>query len=247
MQYRQYVRVVNSSKMALLMIHGILGTPNHFRDLLPLIPKNWSVYNILLDGHGKQIEDFCHTSMAKWKVQVQTQLESIFAQHEKLIIVGHSMGALFAIDAAVRYPDKIVQLFFHGTPLVVHTPPSTSFAVCRVIFDQVKPGTAAARMQQDCGVHLTKKIWKYLPTIPRFVELLREARRVRKLLPQLTTPCRTYQGAQDEIVSLRSCVYLEKHPTIVCTVLPRSGHFSFEAEDKALVQADFLQILEQYQ
>lgn len=246
MQYREYIRTVDGSRMAVLMIHGILGTPNHFRDFLPLIPDSWSVYNILLDGHGGQIEDFNHTSMTKWKTQVQSCLDTIFARHEKLIIVGHSMGSLFAIDAAVRYPDRVVQLFFHGTPMVVHTPLSTSIASWQVILDRVKPGTMAAKMQQDCGVHLTKNLFKYIPTVPRFIELLGEIRRVRKLLPQLRVPCRTYQGAQDELVSLRSNKYLEGHPAIQCVVLPRSGHFCFDPEELPQVQADFARIIEQY-
>ena len=31
---------------AVLMIHGIAGSPGHFRDLVPVIPEAFSVYNI---------------------------------------------------------------------------------------------------------------------------------------------------------------------------------------------------------
>lgn len=246
MQYREYIREVTGSRMAVLMIHGIVGTPNHFRDLLPLIPADWSVYNILLDGHGKQVRDFARTSMKKWHAQVQAQLEYIFARHEKLLIAGHSMGALFAIDVAIRYPDKVVQLFCHGIPMVVHTPPATSLSALRVIFDKVKPGTVTAEMQQDCGVHLTRNLLKYIPTIPRFIELLQEVHRVRRLLPRLAVPCRSYLGIRDELVSQRSRKYLAGHPAILHTALPHSGHFCFDPKDLPLVQAEFSEVIAQY-
>lgn len=246
MQYQEYSKEVAGSRMAVLMLHGIVGTPNHFKDLLPLIPADWSVYNILLDGHGGQIRDFAHTSMKKWRAQVQSQLEYIFTRHEKLIIVGHSMGSLFAIDAAVRYPDKVVHLFCHGIPMVVHTPLSTSISTLRVIFDKVKPGTVAAEMQADCGVHLTKNLFQYIPTIPRLVELLQEIHRVRKLLPQLQVPCRSFLGIRDELVSRRSSKYLVCHPAICHVILPHSGHFCFAPEDLPQVLAAFTEMTEIY-
>lgn len=55
MEHREYVRIVPGAKTAVLFMHGIVGTPNHFRDLLPLVdlvPDDWSVYNVLLPGHG---------------------------------------------------------------------------------------------------------------------------------------------------------------------------------------------------
>ena len=55
---------------AVLLIHGIAGSPGHFRDLTPVIPEEFSVYNILLAGHSGPIENLSHSSMKKWKAQV---------------------------------------------------------------------------------------------------------------------------------------------------------------------------------
>ena len=41
-----------SGKNAVLLIHGIAGSPGHFRELIPAIPETYSIYNILLDGHS---------------------------------------------------------------------------------------------------------------------------------------------------------------------------------------------------
>ena len=46
MHNRETVRIVPGAKTVALMIHGICGTPNHFRALVPLedaVAEDWSV------------------------------------------------------------------------------------------------------------------------------------------------------------------------------------------------------------
>ena len=71
--HRETVRLVPNADTAVLMIHGICGTPNHFRDVIPLeerIPDHISVYNLLLDGHGGTVSDFAASSGRKWSEKV---------------------------------------------------------------------------------------------------------------------------------------------------------------------------------
>ena len=63
MAHEPYFSVKEQADTAILMIHGILGTPDHFKPLLHLVPAEWSVYNILLDGHGKTVSHFANSSM----------------------------------------------------------------------------------------------------------------------------------------------------------------------------------------
>ena len=65
--HKEYIREADHANTAILMIHGIFGTPRHFDDIVKLVPDNWSVYNILLDGHGKGVREFSRTSMVKCK------------------------------------------------------------------------------------------------------------------------------------------------------------------------------------
>ena len=98
MVHEEYVRMVPHADTAVLFIHGIVGTPNHFRDLIPLVelvPESWSVCNLLLDGHGKSVEDFANTSIENWHSQVWGTFEKLSRTHERVILVAHSMGTLF--------------------------------------------------------------------------------------------------------------------------------------------------------
>ena len=63
LRHQQIKRIVDGSNTAILFIHGIIGTPDQFNDLIPFVRKDISIYNILLDGHGKGVRDFASTSM----------------------------------------------------------------------------------------------------------------------------------------------------------------------------------------
>ena len=219
MKHQELIRYIPGSRYAVLMIHGIAGTPNHFLPFLDLVPQDWSLYNILLDGHGKSVEDFSATSMAKWKQQVNTWLETLFSRHKHIVILAHSMGTLFSLQAAIDHPDKIQKLVLLNVPTRPHYPLSTARSAYRMTkgSSRLEDGVAW-EMQNVVGVTLSPNILKYLGWIPNFWSLLVECRRVRKLLPQLKTPTHTFQSRKDELVSFRSVKDLENHPYITNTI-----------------------------
>lgn len=244
MAHEEFIRVVPGSKYTVLMIHGIVGTPKHFDFLMPLIPETWSVYNLLLDGHGQGVAEFGKTSMKKWQAQVASRLAQIRTHSEKVILVAHSMGTLFAISEAIRQPDAIAGILLLNVPLYPVATPAAISAAFRLALGKVRDkDTVAQHMGADSGVALTPKLWKYLSWVPRFAELLQQCRRTRKLLPQLAIPAQAFQSRHDVLVSPRSNHPLQRHPAICCTVLPDSDHFIYAPKDAQLLREVFIQLL----
>ena len=243
MDHNEYIRYIPGSKYALLMVHGIAGTPAHFRGLYPVIPEDWSVYNILLDGHSGTVMDFARSSMKKWKDQVEKQLAELLKKHQSVLILAHSMGTLFAIQAAIRHPDRIPGLFLLQVPLAPHLPLRTCISSLQVAFGRIKPGSPAEAMANGTALTLTPKLWQYLAWLPRFVELFREIAYTKKLLPKLAVPTRSYPSQNDELVSFRSLKYLEGHPYIANTLLPHSGHFAYSPEDLQILQTHLAEMI----
>lgn len=238
----EYIHMVDSSDTAVLMIHGIVGTPDQFRPVLDLIPEDWSVMNLLLDGHGKGVKEFGASSMDKWKKQVSGRLDELLAKHRRVLIVAHSMGTLFAIQAAVRYPERVAGLFLLNVPMRIHLPPRTVLACLKNAFGLVKETDGSAwAMKQGCGVQLSPYLWQYISWIPRFVELLREIRKTRTLLPQLAVPALAFHSRMDELVSNRSCKDLQGHDCIRTVLLENSGHFGYGEADLALLREELSQ------
>lgn len=232
-----------SGNNAVLMIHGIAGSPGHFRDLIPAIPESYTIYNILLDGHSGSVENLSRSSMKKWKAQVTATLSDLFAHHEKVVIVAHSMGTLFAIQAAIDHPDKIPALFLLAVPTRPWVRFSTWITAIKVAFGKLD-SSAAQAMRGETALELTPKLWKYIGWVPRFMELLRECSRVRKIIPLLTVPTQAFQSQADELVCVRSCNDLKAHSYIQSMLLTGSGHFVYGAEDAAFLRIRLQETLE---
>lgn len=237
MDHREYIRQVDGSRTAVLMLHGIAGTPAHFRDLIPVIPESFSVYNLMLDGHGKTVKDFSATSMKRWKAQAACALDRLAERYDNIYIVAHSMGTLFAIRGAVERPEKVAGLFLLAVPTRPWVRLSTVMTALRVLRGNIDPAdTAAVNMQNDTCIQLEKRLLSYVGWVPRLMELLAEIPRVRKLLPRLTVPTVCFQSHTDELVSRRSCRDLERHPCITLTELQSSGHFAYDPQEVPLLQ-----------
>lgn len=87
---------------AILFVHGILGNREFFNFLMPFVPADWTVENLLLEGHGGTPRDFAKTTMSRWKSQVHRTVLELRRHHQKILIAAHSMGTLFAIREAVE-------------------------------------------------------------------------------------------------------------------------------------------------
>lgn len=238
-----YKRIVPGSKNAVLLIHGIAGTPAHFQPLLPLIPDDWSVHNLLLDGHGKRIEDFSATSMKKWKQQAAGALRQLLEQHDRVVIVAHSMGTLFAIDGAVTYPEKVSDLLLLAVPLRPRVSLAAMVGGMHIAMGRPEKHKTAMAMKAASSIDHDRRALQYIGWLPRMAELLVECRRVRRMLPCLPVKAYAYQSRVDELVSIGALKDLRKDTNICCHVLEDSGHFSYAEGDWAIIQDRLRRIL----
>lgn len=120
MPHREYIRLVPGADTAVLFLHGIVGTPRHFDSRLPLVqlvPETWSVYSLLLPGHGGSVEDFSVSTMQQWKDYVWKTFDALAQTHRHIVLAGHSMGTLFAIQLAIEKGEKIPFLFLIAAPI----------------------------------------------------------------------------------------------------------------------------------
>lgn len=232
MNHQEYRRMVPGADMAVLMLHGIVGTPRRFDNLIPLIPETWSVVNLLLEGHGQGVTEFGDASMQQWKDQVKEELEALLAAHRKVLIVAHSMGTLFAIQSAIDHPGQVAGLFLQAVPLRPYVHPKMTLASAKLMFGvDTSDDRLAQALEQDSGVELDWRLWKYIGWPIRFVELLAECERIRRELPRLSVPTLALQSCRDELVSDISIRDLEQNPCIRVIPMENSGHFGYEGEE----------------
>lgn len=243
MAHEEYIRLIHGADTAVLFLHGIVGTPNHFRDLIPLVqavPEEWSVYNVLLPGHGGSTKDFGRASMKQWKDKVWEVFRDLAERHERVVIVGHSMGALFAMQLAQEYPGKIPCLFLLAAPMRPYLGPSATVNSLRLAFGRVRldhPREAAIAVA--CGAEPTLRVWEYLSWIPRFAELFREVRLTEKSMGRLAVPCECWQSGRDELVMASAGRVLAGSGRVQVHLIPDSSHFYYAPRDREVVVRAF--------
>lgn len=236
--HTEYKRIAENADKAILFIHGIVGTPNHFRDFLPLVPDNVSIYNMRLDGHGKGVKDFAAASMKKWEEQVGCVITELSSTHKEIYIVAHSMGTLFALEQAIQNP-KVTKLFLLAVPLRLFLKPRLFINSMKVYWNRIDPNDPIASAAKNCyGIAADKNPFHYIGWIPRFLELFGKIRKVRKKIKELTTPCFVYQSAKDEMVAKEAQKFLGENPFVTVHVLEKSGHYYYEGGDFAFLKSE---------
>lgn len=240
MNHKAYIREPRNANTAIVFIHGIMGSPDHFEDFLSRVPQTWAVYNVLLDGHGRTLADFAASSMKRWKAQTATLLDQLRALYGTIFLVGHSMGTLLALDAAISDPTNIKELFLLAVPLKIHLRPLAFRNSVKVVFDRVSEGDPVAlAAKRACSVAPDRHLWKYLPCLPRYMELLCESHRIGERLPALSVPNRVWMSKKDELVRPASAKAMQSCSTARVRWLPSSSHYYYTEADRELFLADF--------
>ncbi len=244
MANEEYRRLVPGAKTAVLFLHGIVGSPEHFRaivDLEALVPAEYSVFNLCYPGHGGKVTDFGKSDMFQWKEHVWKAFGELSSQHEHIILVGHSMGTLFALQLAARYPEKVGSLFLLQVPLYVGLRWHGIYRMLKFPFGWLKKDDPyEASIMTACGVMPDPWIYKYTPWILRVYELLRQMRQTRKVLTKLKAPAIAIQCRRDELVANKSARVLRKSGTVEVLELPASSHFYYNEEEQRIITEAFL-------
>ncbi|MCK5059701.1 MAG: alpha/beta fold hydrolase [Candidatus Pacebacteria bacterium] len=96
------------SNTEIFLIHGYTGSPTDFHQLPYILNKkfNTNVRVILLPGHGTKIEDLDSVTYDDFLMHLTTEIEKDIRKGREIILGGVSMGGLFSLILASRYPVK---------------------------------------------------------------------------------------------------------------------------------------------
>ncbi|MCA9330019.1 alpha/beta fold hydrolase [Candidatus Saccharibacteria bacterium] len=110
-----------NNRPTILLLHGIGSTGAAWNIVLDYIPKDVGLIVVDLLGFGE-------SPKPKWPVySAQHQARALratlrrLAQKQPLIIVGHSMGALIAVEFAQYYPNLVDRLILCSPPFYDHS------------------------------------------------------------------------------------------------------------------------------
>lgn len=238
--HKAFRRDQPGGKRAVLFIHGICGSPAFFEPFYDRVPDDWSIRAVLLQGHGATSRDFSKASMAAWKAQVSGVVDELARDHQSLMIVGHSMGTLLAIEQSLRYPENIQGLFLMAVPLRIWPKAIGISHSIRTALDMKTHDDPVLELSKRLySIQPDRKVWHYWGFIPRYWELLMEMRASRRRILEVKVPLYVFQSKKDEIVSARSAADLLKNPRVRLRLLENSDHKYHPPADQAYLLSEF--------
>ena len=239
----EYKRIVKDARVAVLLVHGILSTPNHFRELIPLIPESYSVWSMVTDGHCRNVRDFSRSSLERWEKSVEDAVQELLLTHDEVYMVGHSMGTLFSIEQAIKNP-RVTRLFCIAVPIKVWVRVRMIGMALKVYFNRMDNNDLKlVGLKESYGIEKSENVFKYFGWIPRFLDLFKLIRRVRRNLNKLNTPCIAIQSELDELVSPKSYSILKNESNMRVEMLEQSTHFYYAPNDLNMLKEEFIKFV----
>ena len=232
------------SKSAVIFVHGFMGSPRQFDRMARFVYKNgFSAAVLLLPGHGKTLKDFATCTYRQWKEHVKSEIDRLSEGFDDIWLVGHSMGGLLVLSAAL-YPNPKVRGVF---------PIACPFELTFLSKADIK-----VRMLQILGNDENIKE-EYLDknSIPRsssllfhalapMVEVKKLMRATKSSLPRIRTPVTAVYSISDELISIKSLEILKSglaKAHFEHVVLTDSLHAYYTADEKEKIEQALLEFI----
>ena len=218
-----------ASETVIVFIHGIQGSPLQFDYIINKLNGLYSIENLLLPGHGKTANDFKKSSMTHWQNYVDDRVKQLQKEYKSIVLIGHSMGCLLSVQAAISYPQQIKGLFLTAIPLKIHIRFPCIKNNFVVVFNKNSQNEIIAAARKVNSISAATP-FAYLTAIPRYIELLKKCNATRELIEKLQLPIVVVQSANDEIVSDKSLCYVNEKLNIKVVILKNAGHYYYPLE-----------------
>ncbi len=246
-QNHQAFSITNgTSGLMVLYIHGLMGSPFEFRKFLDHLPLDRvDASALLLPGHGGSSADFAAANTRIWQDYVLQQVGALKCQYKRLILIGHSMGGLLALNAARKYPiDGIILL---NTPFKTHTTLGQMDIALKVTFAPKSNHDPLLQAYRDTFSVSLADWWHILAWLPKILDIQRLLKASTRNLEEIHSPVRLFQSLNDETVDPLSAELFSEHLNHNLkqkTELNHSTHAYFSAADLTLIKQGILQTIE---
>lgn len=231
----------NPSKKVAVFLHGFLGGPQQFDFLLPAAQAaGFDTHALLLPGHGGDCRTFFSSSRSHWEAYVQAELDRLREEYESILLVGHSMGGLLSILAALRDTRGICGIFAIALPLHLRVSRKGMHTNWKHVTGLGKRDAYTEAARTSCSVNGIT-LWNAPRLVPRMIDLSALSRKARRGLNKLTVPLAILHSQKDEWVSQRSIAAALRSPVQADMILlPESSHFLYSENDRAIICDQFV-------
>ena len=217
---------------AVLCLHGLTGTPYEVRPPADALARaGFYCEGPLLPGHGTSVRELTRLPHAAWTASVLAAYDALAERHERVYVLGLSLGGLLALALAQERPARGV--------VALAVPLELAWVVRRAVpwLHRVVPLLPKTPAIRDLAARQRHPGYDQMP-LGAVNELLALARSVRARLGQVSAPVQLVFSRLDPTVPPRNAELLlsELGPGDRELVwLERSGHVLPVDFDQALI------------
>jgi carboxylesterase len=227
---------------AALCLHGLTGTPYEIRPIgEALAAAGVRAVGPLLAGHGGDPEALARTSFGDWIDAVASAHRALCDRHERVFLVGLSLGGLLALHRAAS--ANVAALVVIGAPLRLRTRLAPFLPIARYRWPYL-PKRRGSDIR-DAVARARHPSLRVMPTASA-IELIRLQRRVRAALARVSAPLLVAHGRLDVTAhpdDARQIVAEVASPERQLHWLPNSGHVApvdYDGAELSRAAVDFL-------
>lgn len=199
---------------AALFVHGFPGTPAELRPLAGVLHQaGWTVQGLLLPGFGPQIDTLAERHYSEWVAAVENALAALKREYRPVLLIGYSLGAALALQAAAVQPPTALILLAPFWKL--GTPGQRLIGrMLGLFFRRIRPFKKADFTDPGMRRFVAGLLPQANPDDPALQQTIREltvptrlfaeidlvGKGAYRLAPQVAAPALVIQGSHDEVV-----------------------------------------------
>jgi pimeloyl-ACP methyl ester carboxylesterase len=235
-----------------LFLHGWLGSWRYWFDTMEVVAEHFRTYSFDFWGFGDSRSQHTEENIRTYSDQVVRFIDELGI--DRIVLVGHSMGGMVAMQTALDYPDRVSRVVTVGAPfegsslswllkLTNHPRLAQIFArwpwLRRNAFSFFLGRSEDPSVQEVIDASVKSEAITLNSTIR---SMLRTD--LRPELPRLSVPALIVHGGRDDVVSPRQVKLFEHIALAEVMYMPRSRHFPF-LDEATIFNEGLLHFLQQ--
>jgi len=213
-------------RMRCILTHGFNGEPVDMRELDDhLAASGFATTNMLLPGHGATMRHFAAARWEHWLEAVRAETTDAHARGERVILIGHSMGASLSLAVSALDP-RVAGVVALCPPLGLDAGTRATFARMHRVLPYFPSFGEDVRDRWGARRRYERKAyrWVALATVRSLFDALPG---LRQMLPDVRCPALVMAARRDHVVPVRDGIEAYKllgSPEKDLLVLGRSYH-----------------------
>ena len=206
-----------------LLIHGFTGLPAELRLMGEYLnARGFTVLAVRLAGHGTTVEDLSRMEHEDWMDSVRDGSAILSGVCEQVSVVGHSMGAVFAMLLSVE--TDVAHVVSLGAPIMIAPEQGIEHLPTReACVDRYVPKARRRLQNVPCGANNT---YRRMPLVS-IHEMMDVIAILCGQIAKVTAPILIVHGERDHTADPKSADYLYENvrsPRCEKYILPDAGH-----------------------